>query len=349
MRAYAPSQRFSVAQWAVAPGEDTKNQSAYTGFPERIAINPDFFKRLDARLEVLTQAGILSAIVPLLELQSEKGIGRSPSPTTRRSCSSVISSPAGAPSPWRGWSPSRGTARARTSVAGSVSGRRCSAPARTRRWCFSRRDAVAVGRVSRSEVGGRVRVPKRDGRNGRRPQVDVYGAVRGGMEEGTDPAPDLHLRLARTAWRRSPANASAQTTCGTRFIGVCSWRRPPGLATAARAWWTGTPAVGPKAEQSRGRRPADVAQGVVHACRQADVHLARFMNSIDFWRLRPEPEGRRLAAGPTIAAAVHHCGWLRSQRPCGRLCAGGPHCGIIPGRAPALAGGQLVQSAHRGE
>jgi hypothetical protein len=67
------SQRFSVAQWAVAPGEDPMGQSAYTGFPERIAINPDFFKRLDDRLEVLTQAGILNAIAPILELQSEKG------------------------------------------------------------------------------------------------------------------------------------------------------------------------------------------------------------------------------------------------------------------------------------
>jgi len=66
------AQRFTVAQWAVAPGEDANKQSAYSGFPERIAINPDFFKRLDARLEILSQAGILSAIVPLLELQSPK-------------------------------------------------------------------------------------------------------------------------------------------------------------------------------------------------------------------------------------------------------------------------------------
>ena len=65
-------QLFTVAQWAVAPGEDAKNQSAYTGFAERIAINPDFFKRLDTKLEVLSQAGILSAIVPLREMQSPK-------------------------------------------------------------------------------------------------------------------------------------------------------------------------------------------------------------------------------------------------------------------------------------
>jgi hypothetical protein len=68
------SQRFTVAQWAVAPGEDVKKQCAYIGFPERIAINPDFFKRLDARLEVLSQAGILSAIAPLLELRPQENV-----------------------------------------------------------------------------------------------------------------------------------------------------------------------------------------------------------------------------------------------------------------------------------
>jgi hypothetical protein len=60
--------RFSVAQWAVAPGDDIEQECAYSGFPERIAINPDFFKRLDAKLEVLTQAGILNAIAPYREM-----------------------------------------------------------------------------------------------------------------------------------------------------------------------------------------------------------------------------------------------------------------------------------------
>ena len=65
------SQRFTVAQWAACPGGDLKDQSAYGGFPERITINPDFFKRLDAKLDVLSQAGILSAIAPLREITSQ--------------------------------------------------------------------------------------------------------------------------------------------------------------------------------------------------------------------------------------------------------------------------------------
>jgi hypothetical protein len=66
------SQKFTVAQWAAAPGGDAKRQFAYDTFAGRIIINPDFFKRLDARLTVLSQAGILSAIAPLLELPSQQ-------------------------------------------------------------------------------------------------------------------------------------------------------------------------------------------------------------------------------------------------------------------------------------
>ena len=63
--------RFTVVQLAAAPGEDVQQESAYNGFPERIAINPEFFKRLDAKLEILAQAGILSAIVPFREMPSQ--------------------------------------------------------------------------------------------------------------------------------------------------------------------------------------------------------------------------------------------------------------------------------------
>jgi hypothetical protein len=61
------SQNFTVAHWAVGTGGDLEHESALTGFPERIGINPDFFKRLDAKLDILTAAGILSAISPLPE------------------------------------------------------------------------------------------------------------------------------------------------------------------------------------------------------------------------------------------------------------------------------------------
>jgi hypothetical protein len=57
-------QKFNVAQWIVAPGMDFKKESAFTG-KETIAINPEFFQRLDAKIETINRAGLLSAIVPL--------------------------------------------------------------------------------------------------------------------------------------------------------------------------------------------------------------------------------------------------------------------------------------------
>ena len=65
-------QKFTVAQWAVAPGMDFKKQSAYSGDPARIVLNPDFFKRLDAQVEMLGRAGILCAIAPLMEMESQQ-------------------------------------------------------------------------------------------------------------------------------------------------------------------------------------------------------------------------------------------------------------------------------------
>jgi hypothetical protein len=60
-------QKFTVTQWAVAPGPDAMPQSAFTG-TNRIAINPEFFQRLDAKVTTLSRAGLLSAVTPLLEL-----------------------------------------------------------------------------------------------------------------------------------------------------------------------------------------------------------------------------------------------------------------------------------------
>jgi hypothetical protein len=57
------SQGFTVAQWTATPGADAHGVRAFSG-TERISINPNFFKPLDAKLEALSRAGILSAIVP---------------------------------------------------------------------------------------------------------------------------------------------------------------------------------------------------------------------------------------------------------------------------------------------
>lgn len=61
-------QKFDAAQWVTtqwiaSPGGDRNQSVAFTG-KERIAINPQFFQRLDEKADVLSEAGILN--VPVL-------------------------------------------------------------------------------------------------------------------------------------------------------------------------------------------------------------------------------------------------------------------------------------------
>ena len=63
-------QKFTVAQWSVFPGIDAKKEAGWKGDPDSISINPDFFRRLDDRIDMLGRAGILNAIAPFMELPS---------------------------------------------------------------------------------------------------------------------------------------------------------------------------------------------------------------------------------------------------------------------------------------
>ena len=55
--------QWVATQWRAAPDGDRLGQPAFTGH-DRIAVNPDFFRRLDAKVAALDRAGILS--VPVL-------------------------------------------------------------------------------------------------------------------------------------------------------------------------------------------------------------------------------------------------------------------------------------------
>jgi hypothetical protein len=58
------AQKFTVVQWAAIAGTALKARPAYTGH-DHIAINPDYFRQLDLKLDLLAQTGILSAISPI--------------------------------------------------------------------------------------------------------------------------------------------------------------------------------------------------------------------------------------------------------------------------------------------
>jgi hypothetical protein len=68
------AQSFTAVQWAVAPGEDGVQQSAFTlKDKDGIRINPDFFQRLDSKVEALGRAGLLSVIAPFWSLDDVAG------------------------------------------------------------------------------------------------------------------------------------------------------------------------------------------------------------------------------------------------------------------------------------
>ena len=56
--------QFVTTQWRASPEGDRQKARAYTG-RERITVDPDFFRRLDARLTSLNEAGLLAAPVLL--------------------------------------------------------------------------------------------------------------------------------------------------------------------------------------------------------------------------------------------------------------------------------------------
>ena len=57
-------QNFSAVQWAAAPGTDSKNHSAFSG-QNRITVDPEYFRALDEKVEMMNRAGLLSVIAPL--------------------------------------------------------------------------------------------------------------------------------------------------------------------------------------------------------------------------------------------------------------------------------------------
>ena len=59
-------QRFTAAHWIVAPGLDARGETAFAA-TNGLAINVNFFQRLDEKVDALNRAGLLSAIVPLQE------------------------------------------------------------------------------------------------------------------------------------------------------------------------------------------------------------------------------------------------------------------------------------------
>jgi hypothetical protein len=301
------SQRFTVAQWAVAPGDDVMKQAAYTGFPERIAINPDFFKRLDAKLKVLSQAGILSAIVPLLELPSQKNAAISLSDDQAELLVRYVVARWGAdPVAWllafEGDNAGKNVGRWKR-IGQNVFGSRPHAPVvlfpGETQWLFD------------------------EFRNLK--WVDVFG-----YQSVTDVTEDA-LKWTFTGpfgaeWKKEPARPLIPFVPHENGVAAQSSKRfgsddvrhaaywsvlmvpPAGVSYGAQgvANWDAT--VGPKDEQTKAADLPMWRKALFMPAGKQMTYLAKFMNSIDFWKLRPEPKAVALQPGDvsprrSIAAA----------------------------------------------
>ncbi len=57
-------QNFTAVQWALAPGSDSRQHSAFSG-TDKIVIDPEYFQQLDGKINLMNRAGLLSVIAPV--------------------------------------------------------------------------------------------------------------------------------------------------------------------------------------------------------------------------------------------------------------------------------------------
>ncbi len=68
-------QGYTTVLWVATPGLDDKREGPTTGYPEAIGINTGFFQRMDKKLAVLANAGLLSVIVPFSDTEWDRANG----------------------------------------------------------------------------------------------------------------------------------------------------------------------------------------------------------------------------------------------------------------------------------
>ena len=289
------SQRFTVAQWAAAPGDDLKQESAYSGFPERIAINPDFFKRLDVKLDVLSQAGILSAIAPLREMQLQTNAAVAlPDDQAELLVRYIVARWGADPVAWliafEGDTGAKNVGRWKR-IGGAVFGARAHAP-------------VVL-------VPGETQWLLEEFRDQK--WVDVFG-----YQSVTDVTEDaLKWTFAgplAAEWKKEPARPvipfapyenGVIAQSGKRFSSddvrhAAYWglllAPPAGLSYGGQGVANWDMTIGPKDEQTKAADLAMWRKALFMPAAKQMSSLAKVMTSIDFWRLRPDPKA--VAAQP---------------------------------------------------
>jgi hypothetical protein len=283
-RAY---QRFTVAQWAVAPGQDVRHEYAWTGLPERIAINPDFFKRLDAKLDTLSRVGVLSAIVPLQEVPAREGAAALPDDQAELLVRYIVARWGAEPVAWL------------LAVEGDSAGKNAA------RW----------KRIGQAVFGSRAHAPVvlfpgethylfdefRDQK-----WVDVFGYP--SVTDLTDDALKWTFTGPFAAeWKKDPTRPlipflprenGVTPRAGKRFSAddvrhAAYWSLfltpPAGVSYRAEGVVNWDMTVDPKGQKTKGADLPLWHKALFMPGAKQMARLAKFMNSTDFWKLRPQP------------------------------------------------------------
>jgi hypothetical protein len=291
------SQDFSVVQWAVAPGKDDYSQTAFTGFPERIAINPEFFKRLDAKLERLSQSGLLCAIAPLAELESQAGAAL-PEDQAALLLQYVVARWGAEPVAWL------------LAFEGDTQGKQVG------RW---KKIGQAVFAASRHApvvlYPGQAAWVLDEFRD--QPWVDIFGLqTAGDMSEDAlkfafaGPFPkEWTKEPARPLIPFAPCENGLVARSGKRFTSaevrrVVYWSLllspPAGVSYCGQGVVNWDSATQPKDPQSPASGLPLWQKALFMPAAKQMFDLAQFMSSIDFWRLRPEPKLVAAQPGDTV-------------------------------------------------
>lgn len=297
------SQLFNVAVWGLGLGQNAGPDSALEGFPERIKINPHFFQQLDSKIDTLSHEGILSAIEPLpLRTGGPGGLGL-PDDQTALLLRYLIARWDCEPVAWLIGSPGDGPENDRWhNVCAAAFTNSVHAPVvfyagrapedlRNQKWV----DALALD----ASTG--------DSR-------DQAAAVGGPGQGNADRAP---LPVVLFMARENGFVANSQTRVQSDQVRHAAYeglfrRRPAGITYAAEgvADWDRTADNTPAAGLGAGM-PLWEKSLFLPGAKQMR-YLANLVNSIDFWRLRPEPDA---LPGPSHVPAAERAVAAVSRSP----------------------------------
>jgi len=276
------SQLFNAALWSLRVGENYEHESALAGFSERITINPRFFQHLDSKLEALSGDGILSAIMPLTDTDSGLGGNSLPEDQAALLVRYLLARWGAEPVVWvMGSDQNAGDEIERFRTI-------CSAA-----FTNSVRAPVMFYAGSSRELAKELRNEVWVDALGIEASADIQSdEAGGGAQERTS---GLHLPIVLFIPRENGVIPSTHERIKPEAVRHAAYQGlllspPAGVTYAAQGvvnWDTTadhTPAAGLGAGMPLWEKALFMPGAKQMRC------LANLMNSIDFWRLRPQPE-----------------------------------------------------------